>query len=322
MARAKAGVEKALRGSLPRGAFLIIAVSGGIDSVVLLHAAQRLSRTLQLRLAVAHFDHGLRAASKNDAQFVKQLTERLELSFHTARAPEKPKRENTESWARNLRYAFLKKLRVSLKADYILTAHHANDSAETLLMRLVSNKELGALAAVDPSRKVLRPLLSVPRSAIESYAREYSLSWVEDETNRDESFLRNRIRQSLIPVLEKKFDPRIIETLAERATAIEADQIFIQSTLLPKLKALAKLTFGSKEWLRLLTKQLTALPPEGQWYLIEYCFRESLHVYLGRSHAQRVVRFVLEGSPSIEIPDGTTLKRFAGGIRVVKPEPL
>jgi tRNA(Ile)-lysidine synthase len=206
---------------------VLLAVSGGVDSMMLLDVMTRLAPTLQLELAVAHFDHGLRGeASQADAAFVVEQAKLRGLKTFVGRGDVKKiahlQKLSIEEAGRKSRYQFLG--RVARKHEYnvVLTAHNANDNAETLLLNLMRGSGVSGLAAIPPVRTLAagvllaRPLLGLERSEIEAYVAEVELRWQEDETNASAKFLRNRVRHELLPQLTE-YNPSIVSTLNSTA---------------------------------------------------------------------------------------------------------
>lgn len=165
----------------------VVAVSGGVDSAVLLHF---LSRQPKLDLVVAHFDHGIRDDSAADAQFVKELADSYGLPFESRR--EKLGKQASEDLARSRRYAFLRSVADKHQAK-IMTAHHADDAVETVAINLQRGTGWRGLAVLDSD--IIRPLIGVNKQEILNYANKYQLQWREDSTNAGDVYLRNRIRQ-------------------------------------------------------------------------------------------------------------------------------
>jgi tRNA(Ile)-lysidine synthase len=237
----------------PARQVVVVGVSGGADSVCLLHVLLRLQDNLNLALHVGHVDHGLRPDSPADAEFVKTLADRWHLPFHLKRLKpgelNKPG-QNIESAARRARYSYLWTVAQTVtppdQTPVIAVAHTADDQAETLLMHLLRGSglaglggmrrvselratdpriEAGALAAPIRTARLVRPFLDVSRSLILRYLDTEGLSWREDPTNRDTSLLRNRIRRQFLPALEE-FNPGIRETLLHTSQLLagEADR--------------------------------------------------------------------------------------------------
>lgn len=167
----------------------IVAVSGGVDSVVLVHV---LLTKGEHELIVAHFDHGIRPDSAEDAAFVGHLAASYGLSFETRR--EELGSDASEELARARRYAFLREVAVRRKAT-IVTAHHANDIAETIAINLIRGTGWRGLAVLDSD--IHRPLLGMTKAEIIAYAHEHDVPWREDSTNQSGAYLRNTVRRNL-----------------------------------------------------------------------------------------------------------------------------
>ena len=199
---------------------ILVAVSGGIDSVVLLHVLRTLAPELSLRLGVAHLNHGLRGKDADaDTDFVASLAGQLQLPFHRAkqdtRTYQKQQRISLEEAARRLRYTFLEKVCCDHSYQKVAVGHHADDNAEQVLIQLIRGAGLASLAGIPPIRddRIIRPLIRISRQQIEEYCRVAGLSYVTDETNFDRRHLRNRIRSDLIPILRKDYNPALIQSL-------------------------------------------------------------------------------------------------------------
>jgi tRNA(Ile)-lysidine synthase len=202
-------------------AHLLVACSGGGDSTALLVALAEF-RDRGFQLTAAHVNHHLRAAESNaDEDFVRELCASLAIPFERAdgRCDEAAIRDRgVEAAAREVRLQSLHEIRSRVGAAYIVTAHHQDDQAETLLVRLLSGSGVGRLGAMPPITKdgVVRPLISVSRRQIETFLAEHGIQPRFDRSNDDPRFLRNRIRHELLPLL-KSWNPKIVETLAETA---------------------------------------------------------------------------------------------------------
>jgi tRNA(Ile)-lysidine synthase len=315
MSRPKPGVIKALKSNLPKRAGLLLAVSGGADSVSLFHGCRSLMRLMKLRLEVAHVEHGLRVEAVKEAGFVERIAAKAGIPFHLKRL-KPPKGENLEAWGRRERYRFFAQVLDSRNLDFVVTAHTASDVAETLLMRLVANKELGSILELDLRRRCLRPLLSVDRETIEAFVRAQRLRYVVDGSNLDTSFLRNRVRLKLIPFLKREFDPRIEEVLAQRAFGLREDRECLEAQVAVPLAGIAAHAEGSKTWLKSAKCELERLPDALKWRLVEELFKPELGFNLGRTRAKMLVRFLLGEGEGIELATGLTLRRHKGGVRI------
>ncbi len=220
---------------LNNGERVLIGVSGGPDSMVLLNILNTLKNEFKLKLFVAHLDHMLRKDSFKDAEFVKNAAERLKIPYIGAKIKiRKLAKGSLEEIARNARLNFLFKTAKIIKADKIALGHNLNDQAETVIMRILRGAGLYGLAGILPKRKingftVIRPLISVSRKEIESYLNKNKIRAVIDETNLKDIYFRNKIRNRLIPLLEKEYNLNIKEVLANMAETIAFDYDYLSS---------------------------------------------------------------------------------------------
>lgn len=209
---------------LEADASLVVAASGGVDSTVLLDVLDGLG----YRLHVAHLDHALRSDSATDSRFVVAEAKRRGLSYSIERRDvgEYSRTEglSLEEAGRRLRYAFLDQVADRTGAEFIALGHHADDQAETVLLRLLRGSGATGLGGMEIARagRYLRPLLRVRRAEIEQYARQRGLRYREDPSNRDSRFLRNRVRGELMPLL-KSYNPNIAEVLNRTAALLKAE---------------------------------------------------------------------------------------------------
>lgn len=172
----------------------VVAVSGGVDSIVLLHS---LAKRLDLRLTVAHYDHGIRDDSRDDRQFVQGLAREYGLPFVYQRGSLGS--GASEAVARDARYDFLHKAREAAGADAILTAHHQDDLLETAIINLLRGTGSRGLGSLRNRDEIRRPLLRIPKKELLRYAEGEGLGWREDSTNADDRYLRNYIRHHILP---------------------------------------------------------------------------------------------------------------------------
>jgi tRNA(Ile)-lysidine synthase len=219
-----------------------VAVSGGADSVCLLHVMLALRERLGISLVVLHVDHQLRGdESRGDADFVKHLALRSGLIFHIERVNVGSNEGNLEENARHARLAFFTRLRREGVVDRIATGHTQSDQAETVLFRFLRGSGTTGLAGILPvtAEGIVRPLLAVKRSEVEYYLREKEIAWREDSSNRSERFTRNRIRHELIPLLERQFQPALVDQLANLAELSRDEDRFLDQLCEQQLSARA-----------------------------------------------------------------------------------
>jgi tRNA(Ile)-lysidine synthase len=212
-----------------------VAVSGGADSVALLRLLLELRDQLGIVVCVVHLNHQLRGrAADGDEKFVAKLAKSHELEYFVERADvaARAKREklNVEDAARRARYEFFASLVKHGKIARVATAHTADDQAETVLAHVLRGAGLAGISGIHPvSGDVVRPLLGIRRAALRVYLREKKQTWREDTTNRDTTKMRARIRKTLIPLLEKQFQPATVKHLAALAQFARGDDEFLET---------------------------------------------------------------------------------------------
>jgi tRNA(Ile)-lysidine synthase len=202
-----------------RGDRVLVAVSGGGDSAALLHALHCLARKLDLRLHAHGVDHGLRPEARAELDVARRLAERCQVAFSLSCVRVRPG-ANLQARARAARYEALCKAASRVRAELIATGHHADDRAETVLMRMLRGSGLGGLAVL-PARsgRLLRPMIRASRADVLAHLDRHAVDYVQDPSNDDRRFLRVRVRKELLPLL-RSLSPRVVEHL----TAL-ADQV-------------------------------------------------------------------------------------------------
>ena len=205
------------------GTRLVVALSGGGDSMALAHALRELAAAGELIVAgIAHFNHQLRDAADADEEFCRATAAAFSWPFvagrEDVRARAKAERRSLEDAGRTARHAFFERARLELSADAVALGHTRDDQAETFLLRLLRGAGPRGLAAMHPRNgAVIRPLLDCRRAELRAYLDERGVTFVEDETNRDGSIPRNRVRAELLPLLESRFNPSVVDALAHQA---------------------------------------------------------------------------------------------------------
>jgi len=216
----------------PPNSGVLIALSGGADSMALLYALVALRETLSLKLVAAHVHHGLRGAEADrDAAFVREQCEKLHIPCETLFANVLEQRqtgEGVEQAGRRIRYAFFERLREQYNLDYIATAHHADDNLETVLLHLTRGSGLHGLCGIpQTSGCIIRPLLSVSRTEIEAYCAENEIPFVVDSTNIDTAYSRNRMRCEVVPQL-KAVNPQVVEAVTRMTANLREEDAFLE----------------------------------------------------------------------------------------------
>jgi tRNA(Ile)-lysidine synthase len=207
---------------LPREGLVLVAVSGGPDSMALLSILHGLSQELKFRLAVAHFDHQIRDTGAEERQLVDNFAKSLAIPVYSGSADVRGQAaasgDTLEEAARKARYEFLTKVASETKARRIATGHTKDDQAETVLMRIIHGTGIRGLAGIPTRRgRIIRPLLCLSREETRSYCESLGISCVSDSTNEDTAILRNRIRLELLPLLESSYHNGVEESLLRLA---------------------------------------------------------------------------------------------------------
>ena len=232
MGKAVNKLLKEIKKYLPPGALVVIACSGGADSVALTDAVCQLRDECGYKIAVMHVEHGLRGdEALRDAAFTEKFcTERgLVFACRHIKVGDYAKAQglSVEDAARKLRYRELWQYVDELGADFLLTAHHAGDQAETVLMQLLRGSGTAGLGGMQvQAGRLMRPLLFVQRSEIEAYCRKRNLSFCHDSTNDDVHYTRNRIRKELLPYLQRQFNQQLVTALGQTAQLAAIDNAF------------------------------------------------------------------------------------------------
>jgi tRNA(Ile)-lysidine synthase len=306
------------------------ACSGGADSVALLHVMAELREELGIVLSAAHFHHQIRGAEADtDQQFVQQLAATLQVDFYSGSgsAPNHAaeKKISLETAARELRHQWFADLIKQNKADKIATAHTLDDQAETVLMRVLRGTGARGLAGIAPAQKtkhLVRPFLATSRREVEAYLKAKGQCWREDSSNQDLGHTRNRVRHTLMPLLEREFNPAIRQTLADLADLAQAEDDYWNnelSALLPRLLHEGKPSrsgrSSSGDAQGILALDLAALhnlPLAVQRQLIQRTALR-LGISLEFKHIQQLTSLAARGKPGTKLvlPGGLVANRTA-----------
>jgi tRNA(Ile)-lysidine synthase len=286
-----------------RGKRVAVGLSGGMDSVVLLHTMHGLAPQLGIKLSAIHVNHGLSPNAVEWQRFCSSLCHERGIPFTAKKVKVKKQHQGLEAAARAARRAAFAKLRV----DAIALAHHLDDQAETVLFNLLRGTGLDGASGMPAvgevgGKRLLRPLLGVPRSAISDYAAEHRLAWIEDESNNDESLTRNFLRRQVGPLLETRF-PRWRENLARAARHFAGTELDAQRLLRSYLKGKglrapseAKLV----EMLKQLSAASAAIRHDG---VVFRSYRNKVFLDTGKARAPLEPR-AWKGESRLKLPDG------------------
>jgi len=318
-------VEAALAGLGVRDGRVLVAVSGGVDSMTLACVLHALRERRGLDLAIGHVNHGLRGeASEADQAAVEALGARLGAPVQVRRAPPGPLREGAASRdrptlqeaARTLRYAALAEMARAAGARWVATAHTADDQAETVLLRLLRGSGpdgLGGIPERSPDGRILRPLLGVSRADVLAHAAHRRIAWREDASNASDAYPRNRLRRHWLPGLADEFNPRLLQRLADLAEAMRRDAEWIEAQIDREaagrlVEEAGGLWIEGKDW--------DALPEALARRLARRALRRAGRGRdVSRVHLERMLRFLRTARPgtAIELPGGLELARVGAG---------
>ena len=256
----------------PPGGLILCAVSGGRDSVCLLDCLWKLGQARDFRVAAAHLNHGMRPTARRDEDLVRALCAERDIPFCTEAVDVYALcavwRLTVEETGRRARYDFLRRTADALGADFIATAHHRDDQAETVLLQLLRGTGPQGLTGIPPVRDgIIRPLLDTPRAAIDDYIAAHGLPYVTDETNLDTHYARNRLRLDIMPQL-RAINPAAAAHIARTADILRAENDLLdaqaaallppEGTTLPCAALLSAPEALRPRMLRLLTDRLGA----------------------------------------------------------------
>ncbi|MCI0405296.1 MAG: tRNA lysidine(34) synthetase TilS [candidate division Zixibacteria bacterium] len=259
---------------------ILVACSGGPDSVALLFALRALSKPLKLKLGMAHLNHLLRPEAPKDAAFVKKLAHKLKSPFFYSevdtKTAAKENKWSQEEAGRNLRYRFFEQVAKDEQFDKIATAHTADDAAETVLLQIL--RGTGGPAGIPAKRgNIIRPILWATRADVFAFLKAKKLAYRTDPSNKGNRFTRNRVRNELLPLLEKKYNPQIRQALFRLAQIFEDEKNFLQAEAKRAIKkALVKNTEALGLKLGVLSKAPKALQREVLQMACEQYFDLSL----------------------------------------------
>lgn len=295
---------------LKTGDRVVLAVSGGPDSLCLLYLFLELAQDYGLKLVMAHLDHCLRPEGKTEAQGVLKLAESLKIPCETEAVDvgrlQKELGVGEEEAGRKARYDLLLKTAQKYQATKIATGHHRDDLAETVLLNIIRGSSVDGLAGIRPKRRwqgfyLIRPLLCLYRQEIEAACRAQGLKPYTDSSNLETTYKRNQLRLELIPHLEKHYNPKIRENLASLAELAARDRLLLQKMAKTQYKKLAKP--GRQEGaLALKTSALKALPEALQGRVLYLCLAEFISPGLiERHHLEKLIDLTKKNQTGLKL---------------------
>ncbi|MBN1626861.1 MAG: tRNA lysidine(34) synthetase TilS [Deltaproteobacteria bacterium] len=302
-------------GMIARGDRIIVALSGGPDSVCLLDILHRLSDELEICLIAAHYDHGLRGDEDAfETRLSKDITSSMNVPFETEKAPEHLKNSSSlEERAREVRYKFLEDVRVKHKANKIAMGHNLNDQAETVIMRLLRGSGPSGLSGIPPVRDdiIVRPLIEVSRDDITDYLKLRGLPSAVDSSNSSTVHLRNRIRHELMPILFE-YQPNLLERLGVLSNIIRDENAFLESLAAEWVEREAnKTTQGD---ISIPVSTIRNIPDPFKYRVIREIFKrvnKDNDYPMEYEHVSSVVRLMDSEKPqcSVDLPNGIMVQR-------------
>ncbi len=312
---------------LEAGQTIGIAVSGGADSVCLLHLLRELAPRWNLRFRVLHLNHKLRGQESNaDARFVRGLAAEFGFECSLREVDLAATSGNLEEAAREARLAFFREQIRAGAADRVALGHTRSDQAETVLFRFLRGAGTAGLAGIRPVTRtgLIRPLIGVTRDEVEQYLREHGISWREDSTNRSLEFARNRIRHQLLPGLVREWNPAMVQALAHTADWAQAEEVYWEGELdrlVARLETAGHLSVQN-DFVLLHTACLGQLPLAVTRRLVRYAM-EMVKGDLAAvefAHADAVLRLAdsTEGHGRVQ-PPGLDIMRSFDWLRFAKP---
>jgi tRNA(Ile)-lysidine synthase len=311
-------VQQTIRdyGMLEHGHTVLVAVSGGADSMALLHVLWQLRERYGLRLCVAHLNHQMRPEAAEDARFVETAARHLGVrcigEARDVPTYQRQHRLSPEDAARRLRYAFLRATATQLGADRIAVGHTADDQAETVLFHLLRGSALRGLGGIPAVHgPIVRPLIHVSRAEVRQYVGTHRVGFREDPSNQQRQYTRNRIRLDLLPALQHQYNPRLLPTLCRTAQLLADDEAALQTVAHQHfLAARLPTAFGG---MALRVAEVTTLPVALQRRVLREALAEVMGGLHGITAAHIAAALALlrseAGNRHVILPHGVVVER-------------
>ena len=229
---------------IQNGDKIVIGVSGGPDSITLLNILNEFKEKLNINIYVAHINHMIRKEADEETKYVHDFCKKINVEFYSKKINVKEEAKKlkigTEEAGRNIRYDFFEEVAKKVGANKIATAHNSNDNAETVLMNIFRGSSVSGLKGIEPIRdgKFIRPLIETSRKRIEEYCAENKLNPRYDKTNKENIYTRNKVRNLLIPYIQKEFNPNIIDGINRLSNIAKEEEEFLNSVVKKEYKKL------------------------------------------------------------------------------------
>ncbi len=220
---------------IKEGDKVVIGVSGGPDSITLLNVLNKFKEKLNIKIYVAHINHSIRKEADEETEYVREFCKKIGVEFFFKKIDveqeAKKLKIGTEEAGRNIRYAFFEEVAKKVGANKIATAHNSNDNAETVLMNIIRGTSISGLKGIEKMRdnKFIRPLIEITRDKIEEYCKIENLNPRYDKSNKENVYTRNKVRNLLIPYIQKEFNPNIIEGINRLSNIATEEERFLNS---------------------------------------------------------------------------------------------
>jgi len=312
---------------------LLVACSGGVDSLALLHFLHKKKDDFYIQLSCVHVDHMLRKEeSYEDLQYVKAYCEEREIPFYgkSIPIPQIVERDggNVQAICRKERYNYFEQIMEQIEADYLVTAHHADDQVETILMSLTKNSSITGLKGINPIRKfstfhIIRPFLVVTKKEIQEYLLSKKQSWREDVSNLKNDYMRNRFRNTVIPLMQQE-NEQLATNILQLTEQIRNDDTFLMELAMEKFADIVTNSDGNRY--KLSVQALKEVPSALQRRLIlillNYIYGK-YHTY----HTYQLVQSILSlcdtqnGHNEVHLPEQFVAKRSYDELLVEKVQP-
>ncbi|HEY8396157.1 MAG TPA: tRNA lysidine(34) synthetase TilS [Bacilli bacterium] len=280
-----------------KDATIVLAVSTGVDSMVMLHSFLKIKDSYHLNLQVAHFNHQKRAQSEIEEKFLKEFCEEQNIGFHTERLT-KEVSGNFQSFARTKRYDFFRRVAEKTQADYLALAHHANDNIETILMRIIRGSNLKGYAGMDAVLPfhgflLIRPFLTITKDELINYALLHKIKYYQDESNFQDVYTRNRIRMDIVPAFFRE-DNNVHLKFQEFSDTLKA----ANSLLEEKIAEFSNKIQYEKDYFRF---QLDDFLKLNRFLQIEVLFKVLQHYQFSKNNIEEILKLILSEKKNLKV---------------------